>query len=331
MSIRIAINGFGRIGRNVLRALYESHRNEKIQLVAINDLEPIEVSAERLKNDSAHELFACEIAANGDVLMVDGDEIQYSSQANPVKLPWKALKIDVVLECTGQFTQAEQSYMHCLAGAKKVLISSLSDDKVDATIVYGVNEGDLQADYKIVSNASCTMNCLAHMLNVFDQSVGVESALSTTLHAYNKEQTLALSKANSSIGSPLIPTKTNSPSSIGLILPLLDGKVDGLSIRIPTMNVALVDLTFTSKKETTVAEVNALIKAAAEACVKDILKYSEKSLVSADFMGNSASCIFDASLTKAEQGRLIKVVAWFDNEWAFSNRMLDTAEAMMSS
>jgi len=331
MSIRIAINGFGRIGRNVLRALYESNRNDQIQLVAINDLELIDTSIDRLKNDAVHGPFACDVSVADDALIVNGDEIRYLSQVNPVKLPWKDLDIDVVLECTGMFTQAEQSYMHYLAGAKKVLISTLSDDKVDATIVYGVNDKALQAEFKVVSNGSCTINCLAQMAKVLNNDIGIVSGLSTTLHAYDKEQVkeMAAVDLNSNIAAPLIPTQTHSPSSIGLVLPELEGKIDGISIRLATMSVALVDMTFTSKKETTVAEVNASMEKAAMSSLNGILKYRHEPLISTDFIHDSASCVFDATQTKVKQGHLVKVVAWFDNEWGFSNRMLDTAEAMM--
>lgn len=330
MSIRVAINGFGRIGRDVLRALYESNRNERITLVAINELESIDTSVDRLKNDTLDAPFSCDVSADNGTLIIDADEVHYLSQVNPVKLPWKALEVDVVLECTGSFTQAEQSYMHCLAGAKKVLISTLSDDKVDETIVYGVNHEALQAEFKVVSNGSCTINCLAQMAKVLNDELGILSGLSTTLHAYNKEQVTEGVDSNSTTAGPLIPTQTHSPNSIGLILPELEGKIDGISIRLSTMNVAVVDMTFTSKKETTVAEVNALMEKAAMLSLKGVLKYKEEPLRSGGALHDSASCIFDATQTKVKQGHLVKVVAWFDNEWAFSNRMLDTAEAMMS-
>ena len=331
MSIRVAINGFGRIGRSVLRALYVSARNEQIILVAINDVEPVGRSLELLKNDVVDGTFMPEVKTDGDSLVVGHDEIYYFSQVNPVKLPWKELDIDVVLECTGAFAQAEQSYMHCLAGAKKVLISALSDKKIDATIVYGVNQEVLQPEFRVVSNGSCTINCLAPMLKVLHEELGIDSGLSTTLHAYNKDQVLAerIDNSSPSIDGSLIPTQTHSPSSIGLVLSELDGKVDGLSIRAPTMNVALVDVTFTSQKETSVAEVNALMQKAALSSAKGVLKYNTEPSVSADFIHDPASCIFDSTQTMVKQGNLVKVVAWFDNEWGFSNRMLDTAEAMM--
>jgi len=322
VGIRVAINGFGRIGRSVLNALYASNRQEQIQVVAINDLESINVVAERVKNDLAR--LNVNVSSSDKVLHVADTDIHYSSQVNPVKLPWKSLNIDVVLECTGQFIQAEPAHMHILAGAKKVLISALSDDMVDATIVYGVNQSDLKPEHKIVSNGSCTLNCLAHLVSVLDGAMGVDHGLSTTLHAYDDEQLLRAEQA------PMIPTKTNSPKSIGLVLPHLEGKIDGLSIRMSTINVALLDLTFSSKKETTVAEVNKLMQQAAQVSAKGILAYNEENAVSNSFNLNPASCIFDATQTKVEQGRLVKVVAWFDNEWGFSNRMLDTAQVMMA-
>jgi len=322
VGIRVAINGFGRIGRNVLRALYESKRCEQIELVAINDSLPIHVSAEQLRNDVANGELSVDVV--GDTLIVNEQVIQYSSQVNPVKLPWSALSIDVVLECTGQFTQAEPAHMHILAGAKKVLISALSDNKVDATIVYGVNQAALKAEHKIVSNGSCTLNCLAPIANVFDDELGIESALSTTIHAYDDASSITKKNA------PLIPTQTASPKSIGLVLPNLEGKIDGSSVRVSTLHVALLDLTFTSKKATTVEAVNAVMKKAAATSSGGILIYSDEPSASTRFSGNAASCVFDATQTYVKQGHLVKVTAWFDNEWGFSNRMLDTLEAMMA-
>jgi len=322
MSIRVAINGFGRIGRNVLRALYESKRCEQIELVAINEIASINTSAERLRNDVSDGKLS--IGVDGDTLTINGNAIQYSSQVNPVKLPWKALSIDVVLECTGQFTQAEPAHMHILAGAKKVLISALSDDKVDATIVYGVNQSDLNAKHKVVSNGSCTLNCLAPMVKALDDELGVESGLSTTLHAYDNVQDSMKKDA------PLIPTQTVSPKSIGQVLPNLAGKIDGTSVRVSTLNVALLNLTFTSTKATTVEAVNAVMKKVAATSSGNVLIYSDEPSVSTCFSHNAASCIFDATQTYVKQGHLVKVVAWFDNEWGFSNRMLDTLQAMMA-
>lgn len=322
MGIRVAINGFGRIGRSVLRALYESDRCGTIQVVAINDSAPINTSVVCFRNDVAGSELAIDVVADG--LTINGDVIQYFSQVNPVKLPWNALEIDVVLECTGQFTQAEPAHMHILAGAKKVLISALSDDKVDATIVYGVNQSDLNAKHKVVSNGSCTLNCLAPMVKVLDDELGIESGLSTTLHAYDSAQD-AMKK-----DTPLIPTQTVSPKSIGQVLPNLAGKIDGTSVRVSTLNVALLNLTFTTKETTTVEAVNAVMKKAAATSLANVLIYNDESSASTRFSHNAASCIFDATQTHVKQGHLVKVVAWFDNEWGFSNRMLDTLEAMMA-
>ncbi|ORU91682.1 MAG: erythrose-4-phosphate dehydrogenase [Cycloclasticus sp. symbiont of Poecilosclerida sp. M] len=323
MGIRVAINGFGRIGRTVLRALYESSRNEDIQLVAINDLASIEESSERLKKDISLGRGNTAVEIKGDTLLVAGDVIQYTSQANPVKLLWKTHDIDVVLECTGQFTQAEPAHMHILAGAEKVLISALSDEKVDATIVYGVNESALKPEHKIVSNGSCTLNCLAHLVKALDKELGVQSGLSTSLHEYDSRQELAIDDGS------MIPTQTLSPKSIGLVLPNLEGKIDGVSIRVPTFNVALLDLTFTSKERTTVEAVNAIMQKTA-ARLEGVVEYRDELLVSASLKQNAASCVFDATQTNVKQDHLVKVVAWFDNEWGFSNRLLDTAEAMMA-
>jgi len=320
MAIRIAINGFGRIGRRVLQALYASNRHEEIQLVAINDVASIESSVQQLNAIKQGDEFS--VGCNDQALLIAGDEVQYFSQANPVKLPWKALAIDIVLECTGRFTQAEQAHMHLLAGAKKVLISALSDEKIDATIVYGVNESTLKPEHKIVSNGSCTLNCLAHVVNVLDTKVGIASALSTTLHTYDDVPKSEQDDA------ALTPIKTRSPESVGLIFPHLKGKVDGVSIRIPTFNVAMSDITISSKETVTVEDVNAWIRSAAANDTSNALICVDEKTTSAAFKHNAASCIIDTTQTKVQQGQLIKVAAWFDNEWAFSNRMLDTLESM---
>jgi|TARA_R110002074_G_scaffold145034_2_gene293450 glyceraldehyde 3-phosphate dehydrogenase len=335
MSIRVAINGFGRIGRNTLRALYEAQRNEQIQLVAINEVEPLDISAHLLKYDTTHGRFAYEVSFTKDQLLVAGDSIHYLSEANPVKLPWKALDIDVVLECTGQFSQAEQAHMHCLAGAKKVLISAPSDEKVDATIVYGVNHADLKPEYKVVSNGSCTTNCLAPMAKILHQTAGIESGLGTVIHAYTNDQQLIdshhidLRRARAA-GLSIIPTPTRSVKAVELILPELKGKIDGLAIRVPTLNVALIDFTFTASKATTVKTINQALKAASEGEMKHILNFNETPLVSVDFNHCAASCSIDAAQTIVQNNTLVKVQAWYDNEWGFSNRLLDTAEAMMT-
>ncbi|MBQ0724124.1 MAG: type I glyceraldehyde-3-phosphate dehydrogenase [Cycloclasticus sp.] len=335
MSIRVAINGFGRIGRHVLRALYEAQRNEQLQIVAINDIQPLDISAHLLQYDTTHGRFAYPVSVAGDSLVVAGDTIRYLSEANPVKLPWTALNVDLVLECSGQFSQAEPAFMHCLAGAKKVLISAPSDDKVDATIVYGVNHETLKPEHKVVSNGSCTTNCLAPMAKILQQTVGIDSGLGTVIHAYTNDQRLTdshhtdLRRARAA-GLSIIPTPTRSVKAVELIIPELKGKLDGLAIRVPTLNVALVDFTFSASKDTSVEQINQALKAASEGEMKDILGFSDVPLVSVDYNHCAASCSVDASQTMVQNQRLVKVQAWYDNEWGFANRLLDTAAAMMS-
>ncbi|OUR82137.1 type I glyceraldehyde-3-phosphate dehydrogenase [Cycloclasticus sp. 46_120_T64] len=335
MSIRVAINGFGRIGRNVLRALYEARRNKQIELVAINDIEPLDISAHLLKYDSAHGRFAFDVAIDGQTLLVAGERIAYLSEANPVKLPWKELAIDVVLECTGQFTQAEPAYMHCLAGAKKVLISAPSDEKVDATIVYGVNHADLKTEHRVVSNASCTSNCLAPVAKVLHETVGIEQGLGTVIHAYTNDQQLTdshhpdLRRARAA-GLSIIPTPTKSLKAVEIVLPALQGKIDGSAIRVPTVNVALIDFTFTASRTTSVEEINTAMSKAANGELTGILNVNQEPLVSIDFNHCAASCSVDTNQTMVQHGSFVKVQAWYDNEWGFSNRLLDTASAMMA-
>jgi len=335
MSIRVAINGFGRIGRHVLRALYEAQRNEQLQIVAINDIQPLDISAHLLQYDTTHGRFAYPVSVAGDSLVVAGDTIHYLSEANPVKLPWKALDVDLVLECSGQFSQAEPAFMHCLAGAKKVLISAPSDDKVDATIVYGVNHETLKPEHKVVSNGSCTTNCLAPMAKILQQTVGIDSGLGTVIHAYTNDQRLTdshhpdLRRARAA-GLSIIPTPTRSVKAVELIIPELKGKLDGLAIRVPTLNVALIDFTFSASKDTSVGQINQVLKAASEGDMQGILGFSDVPLVSVDYNHCAASCSVDASQTMVQNQRLVKVQAWYDNEWGFANRLLDTAAAMMS-
>ncbi len=335
MSIRVAINGFGRIGRNVLRALYEAQRNQQIKLVAINEIEPLDISAHLLKYDTAHGRFAFDVETDGQVLIVGGDRIEYLSEANPVKLPWAKLGVDVVLECTGQFTQAEPAHMHCLAGAKKVLISAPSDDKVDATIVYGVNHESLKAMHRVVSNASCTSNCLAPVAKVLHETVGIESGLGTVIHAYTNDQQLTdshhpdLRRARAA-GLSIIPTPTKSLKAVELVLPTLVGKIDGLAIRVPTLNVALIDFTFKASRATSVEEINAIMLSASTGPLRGILNVNAEPLVSVDFNHCTASCSVDTNQTMVQHDTLVKVQAWYDNEWGFSNRLLDTAAAMMA-
>lgn len=335
MSIRVAINGFGRIGRHVLRALYEAQRNEQLQIVAINDIQPLDISAHLLQYDTTHGRFAYPVSVTGDSLVVAGDTIRYLSEANPVKLPWKAMNVDLVLECSGQFSQAEPAFMHCLAGAKKVLISAPSDDKVDATIVYGVNHETLKPEHKVVSNGSCTTNCLAPMAKILQQTVGIDSGLGTVIHAYTNDQRLTdshhpdLRRARAA-GLSIIPTPTRSVKAVELIIPELKGKLNGLAIRVPTLNVALVDFTFSASKDTSVEQINQALKAASKEEMKGILGFSDVPLVSVDYNHCAVSCSVDASQTMVQNRRLVKVQAWYDNEWGFANRLLDTAAAMMS-
>lgn len=331
MAIRVAINGYGRIGRNILRALYEYGRQSEIQIVAINDLGDPETNAHLTRYDSTHGRFHETISVGNDFMKVKNDEIKVFRERNPEKLPWKNLEIDIVLECTGLFATRAKATLHLEAGAKKVLISAPAGDDVP-TIVYGINEASLKSTDLIVSNASCTTNCLVPLVKPLNDALGVESGLMTTIHAYTNDQVLTdvyhtdLRRARSATQS-LIPTKTGAAAAIGLVLPELKGKLDGFAIRVPTLNVSLVDLTLMAKRETTVAEVNTILQKAANGSLKGILEINEAPLVSIDFNHNPASSIFDATQTKVI-GKLVKVLSWYDNEWGFSNRMLDTALSM---
>ena len=337
MTIKVAINGFGRIGRNILRAYYEGGRKQGLQFVAINDLGDAATNAHLLTYDTTHGRFPGTVAVEADVIAVNGDKLKVLAERDPAKLPWKALGVDVVLECTGLFTgKAKGGASHIAAGAKKVIISAPGDKDVDRTIVMGVNHGDLKASDTVVSNASCTTNCLAPLVKALDESVGVVNGLMVTVHAYTNDQVLTdvfhkdLRRARSATQN-MIPTKTGAAAAVGLVLPHLNGKLDGYAIRVPTINVSIVDLTFTAKRATSVDEVNAAVKKAAEGALKGILEVNAKPLVSSDFNHNPASSIFDASLTKVNGGTLVKVGAWYDNEWGFSNRMLDAAVALMNA
>lgn len=331
MTIRIAINGYGRIGRNILRALYESEQHRDLKIVAINDLGDAKTNAHLTKYDSTHGRFSKEVKVENNFLMVDGDEIRVLAERSPEKLPWKELGIDVVLECTGLFTSKAKAEAHLKAGAKKVLISAPAGEDVP-TIVYGINHNILTAENTVVSNASCTTNCLAPLVKVLHETVGIESGLMNTIHAYTNDQVLTdvyhsdLHRARSATHS-LIPTKTGAASSVGLVFPELKGKLDGLAIRVPVINVSLVDFTFTAKRSTTVEEINQSLMKAANGTLKGILEINELPLVSIDFNHNPASSIFDATQTKVI-GKTVKVLSWYDNEWGFSNRMLDTATVM---
>jgi len=336
MSIKVAINGYGRIGRNILRAHYEGGKKHPIEIVALNDLGNAETNAHLTRYDTAHGRFGAKVEVDGESMVVNGDRIKVLAMRNPAELPWGQLGIDVVLECTGLFTSKEKAGAHLKGGAKKVIISAPGGKDVDATVVYGVNHKTLKASHTVISNASCTTNCLAPMVKALHDKIGVVQGLMTTVHAYTNDQVLTdvyhedLRRARSATMS-MIPTKTGAAAAVGLVLPELNGKLDGFAVRVPTINVSLVDLTFTAARATTVEEVNAVMKAAASGELKGVLEYTQAPLVSIDFNHNPASSIFDASLTKVTGGTLVKALAWYDNEWGFSNRMLDTTVALMSA
>jgi len=336
MPVRIAINGYGRIGRNVLRALYEGERRHELQIVALNDLGDVNTNAHLTRYDSAHGPFPFDVQAGNGELIVDGDRIKVCAERDPAKLPWKELGVDIVLESTGLFASKEKSSAHLAAGAGKVIISAPAGTGVDATIVYGVNHQVLKSADEVISNASCTTNCLAPLAKVLNDTVGIEHGLMTTIHAYTNDQVLTdvyhsdLRRARSATQS-MIPTKTGAATTVGLVLPELDGRLDGFSMRVPTINVSIVDLTFSAGRETTTDEIDRAMRAASEGELKGVLAYCDQPLVSVDFNHNPASAIYDASLTKILGGRLVKVCAWYDNEWGFSNRMLDTTLAFANA
>ena len=330
MAVKVAINGYGRIGRNILRALYESRRTSEIQIVAVNDLGDAETNAHLTQYDTAHGKFPGEVGVDGGDLVVNGDRIKVCAERDPSKLPWKDLGVDIVLECTGLFTSKAKAGAHIAAGAKKVIISAPGDKDVDGTFVYGVNEDKIKPSDTVISNASCTTNCLAPLAKVLHEKIGIVHGLMTTIHSYTNDQVLTdvfhkdLRRARAATMSQ-IPTKTGAAAAVGLVLPHLNGKLDGFSIRVPTINVSLVDLSFVAKKKTTVEEVNKAVKQASETDLKGILEYCTEPLVSSDFNHNPASSVFDATITKVSDGTLVKVFSWYDNEWGFSNRMLDVA------
>jgi len=336
MTIKVAINGFGRIGRNILRAHYEGGKKHALQFVAINDLGDAKTNAHLLRHDTAHGRFPAKVEVQDKSLVVNGDPIQVLAERDPSKLPWKSLGVDVVLECTGLFTSKAKAGAHLQAGAKKVIISAPGDKDVDRTIVMGVNHQSLKASDTVISNASCTTNCLAPLVKALDDRIGVVSGLMNTIHSFTNDQVLTdvyhsdLRRARAA-GHNMIPTKTGAAAAVGLVLPHLNGKLDGFSIRVPTINVSIVDLTFVAKKPTTVEAVNAAVKQASETDLKGILEYSTEPLVSSDFNHNPASSILDAGLTRVSEGTLVKVGAWYDNEWGFSCRMLDAAVALVSA
>ncbi|MEL6949960.1 MAG: type I glyceraldehyde-3-phosphate dehydrogenase [Pseudomonadota bacterium] len=334
MTIKVGINGYGRIGRNVLRAIYESNRRSELQVVGVNDLGDAETNAYLTRFDTAHGKFPGDVAVDGNHMVVNGDRIRVMAERDPAKLPWGELGVDVVMECTGIFRTKEKAMGHIGAGASKVVVSAPSGTNVDATIVYGVNHDTLTADDVVISNASCTTNCLAPLVKPLNDAIGVEHGIMTTIHAYTNDQVLTdvyhsdLRRARSATMS-MIPTKTGAAAAVGLVLPELAGKLDGFAVRVPTINVSMVDLSFVAKRETTIDEINDVLRAASEGPLKGILAYSDGPLVSIDFNHDPASSTYDATLTKVMEGTLVKVCAWYDNEWGFSNRMLDTAQALI--
>jgi glyceraldehyde 3-phosphate dehydrogenase len=336
MTIKVAINGYGRIGRNILRAHYEGGKKHDLAIVAINDLGSPETNAHLTRHDTAHGKFPGKVDVEGDALVVNGDRIKVLAQRNPAELPWASLGVDVVLECTGLFTSKEKASAHLKAGAKKVLISAPGGKDVDATIVYGVNHASLKASHTVISNASCTTNCLAPLVAPLHRQIGVVNGLMTTIHAFTNDQVLTdvyhedLRRARAAAHN-MIPTKTGAAAAVGLVLPELNGKLDGYAIRVPTINVSIVDLSFIAARDTTVDEVNAIMKTASESGpLAGILGYNKAPLVSSDFNHDPRSSIFEATLTKVS-GRLVKASSWYDNEWGFSNRMLDVAVAWMAA
>ena len=332
MAIKVGINGYGRIGRNILRALYEGKHGDALKIVAINDLGDANTNAHLTRFDTVHGRFRGEVHVEGDSMVVNGDRIRVVAQRDPTKLPWAELGVDIVLECTGLFTSKAKASAHLTAGAKKVVISAPGGDDVDATIVYGVNHGVLKSTDTVISNASCTTNCLAPLVKVLHEKIGVVSGVMNTIHSYTNDQVLTdvyhsdLRRARSATQS-MIPTKTGAAAAVGLVLPELKGKIDGFAIRVPTINVSLVDLSFIAARKTSVDEINAAIKAAASGAMKGILAYNDAPLVSVDFNHDPASSTYDSTLTKVIEGTLVKVCSWYDNEWGFSNRMLDTTLA----
>ncbi|MCC7461998.1 MAG: type I glyceraldehyde-3-phosphate dehydrogenase [Gammaproteobacteria bacterium] len=332
MAVKVGINGYGRIGRNVLRALYEAERTREIQIVAVNDLADPQTNAHLTQYDTAHGRFPGKVSVDGDAMVVNGDRIRVFAERDPGKIPWGSVGADFVFECTGFFTTKAEVSKHLAGGARKVVISAPGGKDVDATIVYGVNHDTLRSSQTVISNASCTTNCLAPLAKVLHDKIGIVSGLMTTIHAYTNDQRLTdvfhedIRRARSATMS-MIPTKTGAAAAVGLVLPELKGKLDGFSVRVPVINVSLVDLTFVPKRATTIEEVNAALKAAAEGPLKGILAYTSVPLVSIDYNHDAHSSTYDATMTRIIDGGLVKVCSWYDNEWGFSNRMLDTALA----
>jgi glyceraldehyde 3-phosphate dehydrogenase len=336
MAIKVAINGYGRIGRNVMRALYESGRTNEIQVVAINDLGDSKTNAHLTKYDTVHGKFPFDVSVDGDYIVINGDKIRVFAERDPAKLPWAELGVDVVHECTGFFTSKEKASAHIAAGAKKVIISAPGGADVDATIVYGVNHTSLKASDTVISNASCTTNCLAPLVKPLIDAIGVDHGLMTTIHSYTNDQVLTdvyhsdLHRARSATQS-MIPTKTGAAAAVGLVLPEMKGKLDGFAMRVPTINVSIVDLCFQASRNTTKEEIDSILRAAAAGPLKGILAINDEPLVSSDFNHNPHSSIYEASLTKVTGGNFVKILSWYDNEWGFSNRMLDTTVALYNA
>ena len=332
MTLKVGINGYGRIGRNVLRALYESGRQKEIRIVAVNDLGDAQTNAYLTRHDTVHGRFRGEVRVDGNHMVIDGDKIRVLAERDPAKLPWGELGVDTVFECTGLFTSKAKAGQHLVGGAKRVILSAPGEKDVDATIVYGVNHKVLKSTMTVISNASCTTNCLAPLVKPLHDAIGVKAGIMTTIHSYTNDQVLTdvfhkdLRRARSATMS-MIPAKTGAAAAVGLVLPELNGKLDGFAVRVPTINVSLVDLTFTAARATSIDEVNKVLRSASQGELKGILNYSDGPLVSVDFNHDPASSTYDATLTKIIDGTLVKVCSWYDNEWGFSNRMLDTALA----
>ena len=332
MTLKVGINGYGRIGRNVLRALYEAGRQKEISIVAVNDLGDAETNAHLTRFDTVHGRFRGEVRVEDDHMVINGDRIRVLAERDPSKLPWGQMGVDTVFECTGLFTSKAKAGQHLAGGAKRVIVSAPGEKDVDATIVYGVNHKVLKPSMTVISNASCTTNCLAPLVKPLHDAIGVKSGIMTTIHAYTNDQVLTdvyhkdLRRARSATMS-MIPAKTGAATAVGLVLPELNGKLDGFAVRVPTINVSLVDLTFTAARATSLEEINKVLRSASQGELKGILNYSDGPLVSVDFNHDPASSTYDATLTKVIDGTLVKVCSWYDNEWGFSNRMLDTALA----
>lgn len=333
MGIKIAINGYGRIGRQVLRAIYDYKLEKQLEIVAVNASGSLETNAHLTKFDTVHGRFDADVSYDENHLIINGKKIPFFSTRNPAELSWELLGVDLVMECTGAFTSKAAAKVHLESGAKKVLISAPADEDVDATVVYGVNHDILTPEMTVVSNASCTTNCLAPVAKALHEGIGINKGLMTTIHALTNDQTVTdvrhkdLRRARSGVEN-MIPTKTGAAKAVGLVLPELKGRLDGLAIRVPTVNVSLVDLSFEAGRDTSVEEINSIVKAASEGAMKGVLGYNTLPLVSMDFNHTTQASNFDSTLTKVTAGNMVKVFSWYDNEWGFSCQMLNTARAM---